>query len=163
MALTKQKKAELLSGFEKITKDAGSMVFVHARGMTVADTTVLRNTLHAANAGFKVVKKTLLKRALTSAGITGDMPEMGGEIAIAYSADLTAPAREVFSFAKKFEGKIAMTGGVFEGRYMDKAEITAIATIPPTPVLRGMFLNVINSPIQGMVIALSKIAEQKAA
>lgn len=162
MALTKQKKSELLSGFEKITKESGSIVFVHARGLSVADTTTLRNALHAAGASFKVVKKTLLKRALVSAGITGDMPSMDGEIAVAYSADLTAPAREVWDFAKKFEGKMAMAGGVFEGRFMDKAEITAIATIPPTPVLRGMFLNVINSPIQGMVIALSKIAEQKA-
>lgn len=162
MALTKQKKTELLTGFEKITKDSGSIVFVHARGLSVADTTMLRNALHEANASFQVVKKTLLKRALVSAGITGDMPTMDGEIAIAYSADLTAPAREVWNFAKKFEGKMAMTGGVFEGKFMDKTEITAIATIPATPVLRGMFLNVINSPIQGMVIALSKIAEQKA-
>ncbi len=163
MALTKQKKSELLKGFEKITKDSGSIVFVHARGLSVANTTTLRNALHAAGASFKVVKKTLLKRALASAGITGDMPTMDGEIAVAYSADLTAPAREVWSFAKKFEDKMAMTGGVFEGRFMNKEEITAIATIPPTPVLRGMFVNVINSPIQGLVIALSKIAEQKAA
>jgi large subunit ribosomal protein L10 len=163
MALTKQKKSELLAGFEKITKESGSIVFVHARGLSVADTTTLRNSLNAAGASFQVVKKTLLKRALVSAGITGEMPTMDGEIAVAYSADLTAPAREVWNFAKKFEGKMAMTGGVFEGKFMDKAEITAIATIPATPVLRGMFLNVINSPIQGMVIALSKIAEQKAA
>lgn len=161
MALTKQKKSELLSVFEKITKDSGSVVFVHARGLSVADTTTLRNSLHAANAGFKVVKKTLLKRALAASGITGDMPTLEGEIAVAYSKDLTAPAREVWDFAKKFSDKIGMAGGVFEGRYMDKAEIMAIATIPPTPVLRGMFVNVINSPIQGMVIALNAIAEKK--
>lgn len=162
MALTKQKKVELLGGLEQITKDSGSMVFVHARGLSVADTTTLRNSLHAAGAGYKVVKKTLLKRALNAAGISGDMPELTGELAVAYSADLTAPAREVWSVAKKFEGKMEMLGGVFENAYMDKAGIMAIATIPPTPVLRGMFVNVINSPIQGLVIALSKIAEKKA-
>lgn len=162
MALTKQRKAEFLNDFEKIIKNAGSIAFVHARGLSVADTTTLRNALHAAGASFKVVKKTLLKRALGSAGITGDMPELGGEIAIAYSADLTAPAREVWNFVKKFEDKMTMVGGVFEGRYMDKSEITAIATIPATPVLRGMFVNVINSPIQGLVLALNAIAEKKA-
>jgi large subunit ribosomal protein L10 len=162
MALTKQRKTELLNDFEMITKNAGSIVFVHARGLSVADTTTLRNTLHAAGASFRVVKKTLLKRALNAAGIAGDMPTMDGEIAVAYSSDLTAPAREVWSFAKKFENKIAMTGGVFEGRFMDKAEIMAIATIPPTQVLRGMFVNVINSPIQGLVLALNAIAEKNA-
>lgn len=163
MALTKQRKVELLNDFEMITKNANSIVFVHTRGLSVADTNTLRNALHAAGASFKVVKKTLLKRALVSAGISGDMPSMDGEIAVAYSSDLTAPAREVWNFLKKFESQVEMTGGVFEGRFMDKAEIMAIATIPPTPVLRGMFVNVINSPIQGLVIALSKIAEQKTA
>lgn len=162
MALTKQKKSELLGQFEKITKDAGSMVFVHARGLSVADTTLMRDALAGAGASFKVVKKSLLKRALGSAGITGDMPTLDGEMAIAYSADLTAPAREVWNFVKKFEDKMAMVGGVFEGRFMDKSEIMAIATIPATPVLRGMFVNVINSPIQGLVLALNAIAEKKA-
>lgn len=161
MALTKQRKAELLNDFEMITKNSNSIVFVHPRGLSVADTNTLRNALHAAGSSFRVVKKTLLKRALAAAGVTGDMPEMGGEIAVAYSTDLTAPAREVWNFVKKFEGKISMTGGVFEGRYMDQAEITAIATIPATPVLRGMFVNVINSPIQGLVLALNAIAEKK--
>ena len=162
MALTKQKKSELLSVLETITKDSGSIVFVHAKAMTVADTMKMRDSLAANDSGFKVVKKSLLKRALTAAGITGTMPALDGEMAVAYSKDLTAPAREVWNFVKKFEGKLAMAGGVFEGRFMDKAEITAIATIPATPVLRGMFLNVINSPIQGLVLALNAIAEKKA-
>ncbi len=161
MALTKQKKADLLSGFEKITKESGSIVFVHAKGMTVADTMKLRDALAANDAGFKVVKKSLLKRALNSAGITGEMPVLDGEMAVAFSKDLTAPAREVYNFAKKFGDKMAVVGGVFEGRYMTQAEMVGIATIPPTPVLRGMFVNVINSPIQGLVIALNAIAEKK--
>jgi len=163
MALTKQKKSELLSALEKVTKDSGSIVFVHAKGLSVADTMTLRDALAAADAGFKVVKKSLLKRALASAGITGDMPALDGEMAVAFSKDLTAPAREVFNFSKKFADKIQMVGGVFEGKFMDKAEITVIASIPGTQALRGMFVNVINSPIQGMVVALSKIAEKKTA
>ena len=163
MALTKPRKAELLGEFEKIVGDAGSIVFVHAKGLSVADTTTLRNSLAAAGAGYRVVKKTLLKIALGKAGFSGSIPELDGEIAVAYSKDLTAPAREVWNFTKKFEDKIAMAGGVFEGAFLDAAGIMAIATIPPTPILRGMFLNVINSPIQGLAIALSAIAEKKAA
>lgn len=163
MALTKQKKTELLNVLEKVTRESGSIVFVHAKGLTVSDTMKLRDSLAANNAQFKVVKKSLLKRALTSAGITGEMPTLDGEMAIAYSADLTAPAREVWDFSKKFKDQISMAGGVFEGRFMNQQEITAIATIPATPVLRGMFVNVINSPIQGLVLALNAIAEKKTA
>ena len=52
-----------------------------------------------------------------------------------------------------------MVGGVFEGLFADAARMRAIATIPPLPILRVMFVNVVNSPIQGIVIALNKIAE----
>jgi ribosomal protein L10 len=44
---------------------------------------------------------------------------------------------------------------------MSKSEIEGIAKIPVTPVLRGMFVNIINSPIQRMVIALGEIAKIK--
>lgn len=163
MALTKQQKTELLNDFEGIVKNAQSMVFVQAKGLSVANTTTLRNSLYDANGGYRVTKKTLLKRALNAAGIAGDMPVLDGEIAVAYSTDLTAPAREVYEFSKKFKDNVAMVGGVFEGRFMNATEIMAIATIPPTPVLRGMFVNVINSPIQGLVLALNAIAEKKSA
>jgi ribosomal protein L10 len=46
---------------------------------------------------------------------------------------------------------------------MSKDEMTAIAAIPPLPILLGMFINVINSPIQGLVLALGEISKQKAA
>jgi ribosomal protein L10 len=39
----------------------------------------------------------------------------------------------------------------------------AIALIPSQQTLYAQFVNVINSPIQGLVVALSKIAEKKTA
>ena len=54
-------------------------------------------------------------------------------------------------------------GGVFEGKYMSREEMTAIAAIPPLKVLQGMFVNVINSPIQGLVMALDQISKKQAA
>jgi len=50
---------------------------------------------------------------------------------------------------------------VFQGVYKDAEEMTEIASIPSLQVLRGMFVNVINSPIQGMVIALNAVAEKR--
>lgn len=161
MALTKDKKALLVSQITDIAKSAKSIVFIHARGANIMDTDALRNELRNQQAGYKVVKKTLLKIALEAAGFSGTLPELPGEIAIAYGDDLTAPARTVYDASVKLKDKMSIVGGVFDGAFMDKQAMMSIATIPPTPVLRGMFVNVINSPIQGMVIALSKIADKK--
>ena len=57
--------------------------------------------------------------------------------------------------------QVTIIGGVFEDKYMSKDEMVAIASIPPLQTLYGMFVNVINSPIQGLVVALNKIGEKK--
>jgi hypothetical protein len=43
---------------------------------------------------------------------------------------------------------------------MSKDEMLVIAAIPPLNVLHGMFVNIINSPIQGFVMALDQISKK---
>ncbi len=165
MAITKQKKSEILAKLESALKEATSVAFVGFSKLTVADASALRKELKQDGVKYFVAKKTLIRRALTDRGYAGAIPELPGEVAIAWTRgeDTTAPARGVHAFGKKLKGALALLGGVFEHAFADAEKITAIATIPPTPVLRGMFVNVINSPIQGLVIALDKIAQQKSA
>lgn len=162
MALSKNKKKEVIEKLEGAIKDAKSVVFVNFHGLKVGDTTQFRRQLRANGVGFYVSKKTLTKRALDTKKYEGTMPELLGEVGIAYSADLIAPAREVYEFQKKFKDNLSILGGVFETKYMNKEEMMAIALIPSVDTLRGMFVNVINSPIQGLVVALSEIAKKKA-
>jgi len=53
-----------------------------------------------------------------------------------------------------------LTRGVLS-RSQGTPKMQEIATIPSLQVLRGMFVNVINSPIQGLAIALNAIAQKK--
>lgn len=162
MAITKGKKEEIVAKLDGVKNDSESIVFVGFKGMTVADTTAMRQQLRDNGVGFFVAKKTLMKRSFADA-FEGDMPTLDGEIAVAYSTDAIAPAQSIKEFAGKFKDNVSIVGGVFEGKYKDAAEMTEIASIPPLPVLRGMFVNVINSPIQGLVISLNQIAEKKGA
>jgi large subunit ribosomal protein L10 len=162
MALTRIKKESIISDVDAKLASASSAVFVHVKGVPVSALETLRATLRSSGAGFKVVKKTLLKRSLNTFGATGDMPELTGEVAVAWgTTDALAPSREIFAFKKGREAGVMLLGGIFEGAYQDAAAVTALATIPSQQVLRGMFVNVINSPIQRVVIALGQIAETK--
>lgn len=162
MAITKAKKADIVSKLEASLKDAVSVVFVRFNKLSVADTSAMRKSLKGEGVGYYVAKKTLIKRVLSNMGYKGELPNLDGEVAIAWTKeDATAPARGIYEHGKKFEG-LSILGGVFENTFQDKEQMTAIATIPSMHVLRGMFVNVINSPIQGLVIALDKIREQKA-
>ena len=161
MAITKAKKGEIIEKLTDAFKKAKSLVFVNFRGLTVGHTTELRRALKSERVGYSVTKKTLTKRVLEEARYEGEQPTLEGELALAWGEDLLAPSREVYSFVKKFPENLKILGGVFEGRYMNKEEILSIAQIPSLDVLRGKFVNIINSPIQRLAIALNEIAKKK--
>ena len=161
MPLTKSQKKVVLDNVNDIAGTAKTVVFVNFHGLSVGDSTSMRKTLREAGVKLTVAKKTLATKAFAAQGIKGEMPPLLGELAIAYGADIIAPAREVRNFEKKFDGKFSIMGGVFDGTFKSKDEMTAIASIPSREVLYGMFVNIINSPIQRFVIAMDQIAKTK--
>ena len=162
MAISKDKKRAIIAKLSDAFKEASSVVFVGFTKLTVADASKMRTELSQAGVRYFVAKKTLIKRALTERGYQGEIPDLPGEVAVAWTTgEVTAPPRGVYAYSKKLKGVLALLGGVFEGAFADAKKMIAIATIPPMPVLRGMFVNVINSPIQGLVVALDKIREKK--
>ncbi len=161
MAITKAKKGEIVLKLTEAFKKAASVVFVNFKGLKVSDTTAMRRTLKGEGVSYTVAKKTLTTRALEDAKFEGERPELEGELSLAWGEDLVAPAREVYNFVKKFPENLKILGGIFEGRYMSSAEILSIAQIPSLDMLRGKFVNIINSPIQRLAIALNEISKKK--
>ncbi len=164
MAKTKNEKGESLKEIQallKESKDKGSVALVRFDGLTVAEVTGIRRALREDKVSYAVVKKTLAKKALTESGVAGAVPELNGQIGMAWSMDQIAPARRVYEFQKKLEKKIELVGGIFEGKFMAKEDMVALAMIPPRQTLLAQFVNVINSPIQGLATALDGIAKKK--
>jgi large subunit ribosomal protein L10 len=168
MAQTKQQKVEIVKKLEEAFRNAASTVFVHFKGVNITEETQMRRELKAANVKYTVAKKTLIKRALEALGHKTDDVQMDGEVAVAYGGgeDMTAPARLMHEYGKKFlnpkkESKLSILGGIFEGVIVGQVSMREIATIPPMQTLRGMFANIINSPRQRFAVVLSKVAESK--
>lgn len=161
MAISKEKKVEIYKSLVEKLKDARSVVFVNFHGLGVNQTTELRRKLKAEGADYFVAKKTLVKRAFDEIGPEGEMPKLDGELALSFSDDLTAPARGVYDFQKTHKDNVVILGGVFEGKFMDQTAMMEIATIPPTKILYGQFVNLINTPIQQFATVLDRIAEKK--
>jgi large subunit ribosomal protein L10 len=170
MAITKEKKNEIVKKIEDIASRAKTLVWVQFKGLNVAQQTEMRKALRAQGIGYTVAKKTLVERGLASAKFEGTAPALEGEVALAYApdpasqnqnSDELAPARELAVFVKKFADTLAFAGGVFGGKYVDKAGIMAIAAIPGMEALRGMFAQVINSPRSRFAVVLSEVAKTK--
>ena len=161
MAISREKKKEILDRLKKIVADATSVVFVNFHGLSVSDATMLRRKLKEEGTDLLVAKKTLVGKTLNESKVSGTIPVLEGELALAFGQDSITPARGIYEFQKKFVDQVSIMGGIFEGSYKDKESMMEIAAIPALPVLRGMFVNIINSPIQRLVIALDQIAITK--
>ncbi|MDZ4226338.1 MAG: 50S ribosomal protein L10, partial [Patescibacteria group bacterium] len=152
--------AEVIEKIEGIAKKAKTLVFANFKGLTVAEQNEMRKNLRAQGIGYTVAKKTLLRRALGSAGFAGEAPALEGEIALAYGEDELAPAREVGVFVKKFGDHLSFVGGVFGGRFVGKDEIISISAIPGMDALRAQFVQLINSPLQRFAVVLNAKADK---
>jgi len=162
MAITREKKEEIVAKVRGIAKDAATLVFANFKGLTVAEATEMRKALRAENVGYAVVKKSLIRRGLEEAKFEGTSLELEGEIALAWGKDELAPARALAVFVKKFGEHLAFVGGVFGGKFVGKEEIASIAAIPGLDALRAQFVQLINSPLQRFTVVLSERAKQSA-
>lgn len=166
MSKTKEQKGEIINKLEKAFQNASSTVFVHFTKINVAEESAIRRSLRSDGISYVVAKKTLIRRALDKLGLPHKDVPLQGEVSVAYDVnakgDPTEVARRIWGFAKQFGGeKLSILGGIFEGKFVGGEAMQEIATIPPVSALRGMFVNVINSPIQGFVVALNAIALKK--
>lgn len=161
MAVSKEKKGEILTKLKKILKDSAGIVFINFHSLPVSESTKIRKVLRERDIGYTIAKKTLTRKALLENNIAGNMPEMPGELGIVYGTDPLDSAREIYSFQKSLDKKVQIIGGIFEGKFMNREEMVSIAQIPGLKTLQVQFVNLINSPIQGFVMALSEIAKKK--
>lgn len=163
MAKTKAEKGQIIDTLADSFKSAATTVFVHFRGVNVADETAMRRALRSADVKYTVAKKTLIKLALQKLGHATEGMTLDGEVAAAYGGgdDATAAARLVHDFGKKYTNRVQILGGLFEGKIVDRAQMEEIATIPSLQVLRGMFAQVVNSPRQRFAVVLNAVAGTK--
>ena len=80
MAITKQKKQEILTKLTKEVIVAPAVVFAAFKGISVMDITAFRKDLRSKAVGYYVAKKTLIRKAFAGGSVAGDMPELVGEV-----------------------------------------------------------------------------------
>lgn len=164
MAISKQKKSEIVEKLKGIFAKSPAVAFVRFRKLTVANANALRRRLREAGAGYYVAKKTLIRKSLEGGKTVGELPPLEGEVAVAYleqGDDVTAPARVIFGLGTQLEKAVALVGGIFEGRFIGEKETLSLAAIPPRQTLLAQFVNLINSPIQRFVVGLSEVAKKR--
>ncbi len=161
MTKNQKLKAKVVDEIADRLSRAKCVAFVDYRGLTVAETTELRNEMKKENIDFKVYKNRLVKLALEKAKIEFNYP-LENTLALAFSySDEVAPARILKNAADKLK-KTDLKFGILNGKAMDEAGIKALASIPSKEVLISKLLFCIKSPLTKLAIVCSEIAKKQA-
>lgn len=158
MAITKQKKEDILKGLiEKFSKSK-SVVFADYRGLDVAGISDLRNKLREGDAEMKVAKKTLIELAAKDQKIENiENAAMEGPVAATFSyEDPLSGIKALFKFSKDNEN-LKLLGGIIDGKVVSPEIIEQYAKLPSREELLAKFIGSINSPVSGFVGILGNV------
>jgi len=154
MAVTKEKKQEILKNLETLMKDSKSLAFIKTDKITVSEATTMRKDLREAQAGIMVAKKTLIKIAYKNVFDSELSEELPWSISIIFSfEDPMAWMWVTSKYAKEWkkEEKIKFVAAHIEWKLIWSEEATKLASIPSRETLLAKFLGSAKSPISSLV------------
>lgn len=162
MSLNLQEKQAVVAEVSAQVAQAQTMVLAEYRGIEVGDITRLRANARQSGVYLRVLKNTLARRAVQGTPFEGLAEQMVGPLLYGISADAVAAARVVHDFAKTND-KLVIKAGSYNGKVMDVAAVTALATVPSKDVLLAQLLGLLQFPVSGLARVLAAVAEQKTA
>ena len=155
MALTKSEKTATLEQLAAALKGVDSAILFDYKGLNVPQVTELRRQVRAAKGQYKVVKNTLARRALKGTEFEPLSEFFQGTTAIAFTGtDPVALAKTLTTFAKTAP-QLTIKAAVVQGRKIQAAEVTELATLPGKPELYAKLLFLLSAPMVRLVTVLN--------
>lgn len=158
MAISRDKKNELVAEMSTLLSGAKTTVYAAYNGLSVADLQTLRARAREAGVQIKVIKNRLVRVALSEveAYKNVDVSSLTGQLLYAIgSEDEVAPAKVLSDFAKTNEALVIAGGISGEGVLMSADDVKALASLPSKDQLIGQVIAQLLSPVHDITNALS--------
>ena len=143
--MNRNQKTDLVKTLRQTFEDSESVVVVHCIGLTVAESTDLRNKMRNENCYFKVTKNKITQLALKDTKYQHMDKMFCGPTAIGSSKDPVMAAKVLVDFAKENE-KLVIIGGGLEDKPLTKYDVEALAKLPSLNDLRGKIVGLLQAP-----------------
>ena len=158
MAITKDKKNELVADLTELLSNAKATVFAKYQGLTVAELQELRKVARENGVKIKVVKNRLVRVAMGQIAVYKDTDTTGltGQLLYAVSdSDEVAPAKVLAEFAKSHDA-LDLVGGFSDlGKALSTDEVKTLAAMPTKNELIAQVVAQLLSPVTDSVSALA--------
>ena len=159
--MDRAQKSELVVSLNRTLAETSVVVVTRNLGMTVAQSTALRNKMRDAGASYKVTKNRLAKLAIEGTPYISIGSMLTGPTALATSPDPVAAAKVAVEFAKTND-RLEIVGGAMGDTLLDVEGVKALATLPSLDELRGKIVGLIQAPATKIVQVVQAPAGQLA-
>ncbi len=146
-------KERLVEELSTKMRGAKALYYTDFTGLTVKRMTELRRRLRKAGVEYVVIKNTLALRAVNESGLVGT--RLRGPTGVVIGRDPVTAARVLSDFAKEFEQKPAVKGGLLDGRALDSAQVKRLATMPSREQMLAELGAGLQAPLAGFAGALA--------
>ena len=163
MAITKERKEEVLSQYADWMKRSQAVILVEYTGVKMKDLDSIRAKVRETGGEFHVVKNTLVRRAFTDMGMQFPSDYLVKSTAVCFAFTDPASTAKALTDATKGNEFVKPKGGFMAGQTLNPAQVRALADMPPLPVVRAQLLGVLQAPAGKLVRTIAEPARGLAA
>jgi large subunit ribosomal protein L10 len=150
-----EKKAVVAEVSEQVSK-AQSIIIAEYRGLEVGNMTELRVQARKSGVYLRVLKNTLVRRAVDGTPFSGLASQMVGPLVFGISTDAVAAAKVLNDFAKSND-KFVIKAGAMPNSVLDANGVKALATMPSRDELLAKLMGTMQAPVAKFVRTLNEV------
>lgn len=157
MALTRAEKEAVVAEVAEVASSAFSAVAAEYRGLTVSQMTELRQKARSTGVYLRVVKNTLVNKAVQGTEFECMSGELSGPMVFAFSQeDPGSAARLIRDFAKENDKLVPRMGAV-GGQLLQANELDKLASLPTRDEALSQLMSVMQAPVAKFVRTLNEV------
>jgi large subunit ribosomal protein L10 len=162
--MRKEEKAQIIAEIAEKFANAANFYIADSSGMTVEQVNKLRKLCYAKGIEYKVVKNTLIEKALEKNNVdyTPLVPALKGTSGVMFSDVANAPAK----LLKEFYKSSNITKPVFKGAsigedyYVGLQQFETLANLKSKEEMVGEIIGLLQSPAQRIISALQNAKDK---
>ena len=163
MAISKERKEEVLSQYADWMKRSQAVILVEYTGVKMKDLDNIRAKIRESGGEFHIVKNTLARRAFTNGGMQFPSDYLVKSTAVSFAFSDPALTAKALNDATKGNEFVKVKGGFMSGQTLNAIQVKALAEMPPLPVVRAQLLGVLQAPAGKLVRTIAEPARGLAA
>lgn len=157
MAMTKQEKAQMINDLTAVLEESNIVYLTDIAGLNASNTTELRRACFKSDISLRVVKNTLLKKAMErveAKDFEGLYDSLKGNTAIMISDKGNAPAKVIETFRKKSDKPILKGAWIDQAVFVGDDQLQALSNLKSKEELVGEIIGLLQSPLKTVVSQL---------